>query len=313
MWWLPDRRHKGEAMDSKKLRTIIPALILVIAAVAFIAHFSAGTLSSFGWKDIVVMCPLGALATMIAAKTIIPRALVSIVLAAIIFVLFGRAFCGWACPVPLVSKLQNNTKKQASDGEKAESAESDASFAPLTAEEKAILKGGCTGCVSQRGNKFDSRHIVLIAALVSTLIFGFPVFCIVCPIGLTFATIFLLVQLFAAGQVSWLVVIAPALLLVEVVFFRKWCHELCPLGALMSLTAKVNRTFKPVVATETCLEESRGVKCGACVRACPEHIDLHHPELSEAAINECTRCRACVDACPAGAISLPLLAKKPTE
>ena len=300
-------------MDSKKLRTIIPAAILIIAGVAFVAHFSVGTLSSFGWRDIVVMCPLGALATMIAAKALIPRALVSIVLAAIIFMLFGRAFCGWVCPVPLVSKLRGEDKKakKAVAADAADAATGTAAnLAPLTEEEKAALKGGCASCASKRGGKIDSRHFVLIAALVSTLIFGFPVFCIVCPIGLSFASIFLLVQLFAAGQVSWLVVVAPALLLIEVVFFRKWCHELCPLGALMSLTAKANRTFKPVADPAKCLETAKGVSCGACARVCPEGINLHHPEFSEAEINECTRCRACVDACPTGALSLPLLAKK---
>ena len=301
-------------MNSKKLRTIIPAAILIIAGVAFIAHTSVGTLSSFGWRDIAVMCPLGALATMIAAKALIPRAIVSIVLAAIIFLLFGRAFCGWACPVPLVSKLRGEDKKAkpkkaATETAEAETSEGDANLAPLTDEEKAALKGGCASCASKRGGKLDSRHIVLIAALVSTLIFGFPVFCIVCPIGLTFASIFLIVQLFAAGQVSWLVVVAPALLLIEVVFFRKWCHELCPLGALMSLTAKANRTFKPVADPAKCLETAKGISCGACARVCPEGINLHHPELSEAEINECTRCRLCVEACPTGALSLPFLAK----
>lgn len=299
-------------MNSRKLRTIIPAAILIIAGVAFIAHFSVGTLSSFGWRDIAVMCPLGALATMIAAKALIPRAIVSIVLAAIIFVLFGRAFCGWACPVPLVSKLRGEDKKT-KKAVAAAPAEGEANLAPLTDEEKAALKGGCASCASKRGSKLDSRHIVLIAALVSTLIFGFPVFCIVCPIGLTFASIFLIVQLFAAGQVSWLVVVAPALLLIEVVFFRKWCHELCPLGALMSLTAKANRTFKPVADPEKCLETAKGISCGACARVCPEGINLHHPELSEAEINECTRCRLCVEACPTGALSLPLLAKAPAK
>ena len=37
--------------------------------------------------------------------------------------------------------------------------------------------------------KLDSRHYVLGGALLSTAVFGFPVFCLVCPIGLTFATV----------------------------------------------------------------------------------------------------------------------------
>ena len=77
--------------------------------------------------------------------------------------------------------------------------------------------------------------------------FGFPVFCLICPIGLTFATIVLVMRLFAFGDVAWGVILVPALLLAEVVFFRKWCSTFCPISALMSLIGKANRTFVPQV------------------------------------------------------------------
>ena len=147
-------------------------------------------------------------------------------------------------------------------------------------------------------------------ALLSTFIFGFPVFCLVCPIGLTFATILLLVNLFAQGDVTWSLIVVPAILIAEVLLFKKWCHKLCPLSAFMSLIAKLNRTFKPTIDNTKCLETAQGKKCGACGRACDEGIDPRHPELSEAAWSECTKCRSCMDACPAHAISMPLIAKK---
>ena len=56
-----------------------------------------------------------------------------------------------------------------------------------------------------------ARHFVLGGALLSTFIFGFPVFCLVCPIGLTFATILLLVNLFAQGDVTWSLIVVPAI------------------------------------------------------------------------------------------------------
>ena len=104
-----------------------------------------------------------------------------------------------------------------------------------------------------------------------------------------------MVNLFLTGDASWMVLVAPLILLAEVVFFRKWCHALCPLGALMSLVGKANKTFVPTVDTGKCLETSKGATCGACVRACPENIDLRYPELSEAALSECTKCRLCVE------------------
>ena len=76
-------------------------------------------------------------------------------------------------------------------------------------------KGGkvaspCSACASPcgkaKGIKIDSRHGILAAALGSTLVFGFPVFCLVCPIGLTFATVLLVMRLFAFGDATWTVV-----------------------------------------------------------------------------------------------------------
>ena len=146
-------------------------------------------------------------------------------------------------------------------------------------------------------------------ALVSTLLFGFPVFCLVCPIGLTFGTVFLFANLFMHGDVSWMTAVVPIVLLVEVVAFSKWCHALCPLGALMSLISKGNKTFVPKVNDRACLETSKGTSCGVCAAVCPEGINPRYPEISETAMCECTKCRACVESCPGHAISMPLLAK----
>lgn len=46
-------------MGSKKLRVIVPIAILVLAAVGFAAGLQTGTLSAFGWNDLVLLCPIG--------------------------------------------------------------------------------------------------------------------------------------------------------------------------------------------------------------------------------------------------------------
>ena len=218
--------------------------------------------------------------------------------------------------MPVVSRLRDVfSKGKKGDARTEETApasaeEASANLAALTDEEKSLLSGGCTSCAAKRGNGLDARHFVLGSALVSTLIFGFPVFCLVCPVGLTFATVFMVANLFLTGDASWMVLVAPLILLVEVVLFRKWCHVLCPLGALMSLVGKANKTLVPKADTSKCLETAKGASCGACVRACPENIDLRYPELSEAALSECTKCRLCVEACPTHAISMPFMLSK---
>lgn len=310
--------------NSKTLRTITALAIVAIVFVGFLTNLGIGTISAPGIWDISILCPLGALGTMLASKMMVPRAVVSLVIMVVLIIVFARAFCGWMCPVPLAQKLRGIfTKPEKAKAVKqadAKTAEAAADFAPLTEDEKAALasgcekdsKGlaGCASCAKKRGEAVDARHFVLGGALLSTFIFGFPVFCLVCPIGLTFATILLLVNLFAQGDVTWSLIVVPAILIAEVLLFKKWCHKLCPLSAFMSLIAKLNRTFKPTIDNAKCLETAQGKKCGACSRACEEGIDPRHPELSEAAWSECTKCRSCVDACPAHAISMPLIAKK---
>lgn len=145
--------------------------------------------------------------------------------------------------------------------------------------------------------------------MLSAAVFGFPVFCLVCPVGLTFATVVLVMRLFSVGDVSWAVIVVPALLAVEVIFFRKWCSKFCPLSAFMSLVGKANRTFVPVVDDAKCRENVRGVSCEVCAAACPQGINVRHPEVGMS-FSECMKCRACVDACPTKAITMPLLPKK---
>ena len=179
----------------------------------------------------------------------------------------------------------------------------------LTDADRALLKSACRGhgsCASK--GTLDSRHLVLGGTLLSAAIFGFPVFCLICPIGLTFATIVLLMLLFGVGDLTLGVIVAPIILLIEVVFFRKWCSHICPLSAIMSLVGKANRTFVPTIDDSKCLETSKGVACGKCSQVCEVKIDPRHPELGSH-MSECIKCRACVEACPGHAISMPLIAR----
>ena len=295
-------------MGSKKIRVIIPLAVLALAFAGYAAGVSTGTVSAFGWGDISLVCPLGALGTMIASKTLIPRGVVALVIAIALIVLLGRAFCAWVCPVPLVSKLRFMFSRARNDKEKAE-------LETRVAKTSADAEGACDAAADPSVNGLecrqpvDTRHFVLGGALLSTLVFGFPVFCLVCPIGLTFATIFLVFNLFAFGDITWGVIAVPVLLAAEVVFFRKWCHVFCPLGAFMSLVGKANKTFVPTVEESACVE-TKGGTCGKCAMTCEEKLNPRHPELSKAAASECTKCRSCLSACPAHAISMPFLPKR---
>ena len=131
-----------------------------------------------------------------------------------------------------------------------------------------------------------------------------------CPVGLTFATVLVVWRLFSAGDMTWSVVLIPLLLVVELVFLRKWCTRFCPLAGLMNLASRFSKTFRPVIDESKCLETTNGTPCSRCAIACEADINLRHPAFGERTLADCTRCRACVEACPTQAVSMPFVVKR---
>lgn len=372
-------------LRTQKLRTAIAAIVFVVMAAGLILGVSTGTMSGFGWESISALCPLGAVATMLATKTMVPRAVISLVIMALLILVVGRAFCAWLCPSMLITRIQEFlrtpkkrrelaaethdkmvdiakyeiTQAKESAGVKANglsakalgatyaagagasaatvaaaatsaspanpinaasaaSASAAVATASLSAQDKKALSGcgagsctaGCASCASakQPHKKLDSRHYVLGGALLSTAIFGFPVFCLVCPVGLTFATVLVVWRLFAAGDMTIAVILVPALLIIELVFLRKWCTRFCPLSALMNLVSRFSKTFVPVIDDTKCLETSQGVPCSRCAQVCESDINIRHIAYGECTLADCSRCRNCADVCPTHAISFPVFA-----
>ncbi|MFR0869160.1 MAG: 4Fe-4S binding protein, partial [Adlercreutzia sp.] len=102
---------------------------------------------------------VGAVEAAIASRTIVPPLLIGLVIVAVLVALAGRAFCAWGCPVPLLRRVFGIKERKADK--------------PTPAE---------------RDGANDSRNWVLGATVLTTAAFGFPVFCLICPVGLSVAT-----------------------------------------------------------------------------------------------------------------------------
>jgi len=288
-------RLKGDPVKISRLRKITIAAAFVLVIVGLLFNTGTGTLSSFGWQEIAAICPLGVVEVFLASKTIIPRALIVLGLIILFVAVFGKVFCAWLCPVPPLKGLLGKIGKKVP---KSDSAKKDQTA--LTASEVQLLKTKeCSSCAKQRA-KLDSRHIVLGGSLLSAALFGFPVFCLVCPVGLIFGTIIILWQWIGFNDISLSLLIYPAILIIELLVLRKWCMKFCPLGAMLSLMSLPNKFFRPKVDEQKC-RHSRGSSCTNCIDVCPEGLDPHYTN----GMHECSKCGLCLEKCPTAAITIP--------
>uniref|UniRef100_UPI00402A7625 4Fe-4S dicluster domain-containing protein n=1 Tax=Turicimonas muris TaxID=1796652 RepID=UPI00402A7625 len=302
-------------MKPSKYRAAVALLFLVIVAGGLIFNLGLGTVSSFGFDKIAAICPLGALETFLASKTFVPSVFFAFLLFIVVAVIVGRAFCGWMCPVPLLRSVlgaeEKRTSKDYPKGAKEsepdlEGKRADFAVADVQEEKAAFSSAKITDRSIPKGPFY-----VLFAALGSALVFGFPVFCLICPVGLTFGVILGVWSFFYTGSASWTLLLILAFLFLEIFFLRKWCHQFCPIGALISLVSIFNRSFRPKVSSG-CYKLKGGLNCNRCSIACPEGIQLlYNPSSRE--LSRCIKCGKCADACPAHAIHFPLFSRKTSE
>ena len=93
-------------MSSRMRALRWPLWLFAALAVCLIAGVATGTWCGFGANDIAVLCPVGALLSMVAAKTLIPRAVLSIVVAIALVLLFGPPVLRLDLPVTLWRRVK---------------------------------------------------------------------------------------------------------------------------------------------------------------------------------------------------------------
>lgn len=292
---------KGKRLLIARRVTLCAVLVAVLASLAF--DCGLGTPSSFGVGEFFLLCPLGALEAMIASKSFIPVAAISGGIVLLFSLLFGKAWCAWGCPAPAIRGFfKRGSEGEEAAGEGCGECQASSCGAQLPWSLRASL----------RHIGRDPRSWSLAAVLLATLVAGLPLFCLVCPIGLTFGTVGSLWHLIVDKQMTASVLVFPLALTVELVLYRKWCMNLCPIAGLLGIFGQVARLFRPSVNGATCLRESSGAPCDACRASCPQHIDLHAPDAAQK-LGECTRCGTCTAACPTSSITIQPAPSNPVE
>ncbi len=233
--------------------------------------------------------PLVFIITSIALRTVLAAGLVSLVVLASTLV-FGRFFCGFACPLGTVIDVSDSLlhrKPKPADSTRR------IKYALLLFLVVAALLG-----VSLAG------LLDPLAILGRSLALGFY------PVASYLAGLATSVRPAVFAETFVALVVFVTILLLGLVAPRFWCRNLCPLGGLLGLGSKVS-LFK-FSFTDECRQ------CGLCAEVCPTGAIGRRTESDtrgqdaecrtdegriEIDSGECIGCLACLYRCPHRAVS----------
>lgn len=221
------------------------------------AVFAQGNLWSFSVKEFRLSDPLAVISELLVIKQAYPAFLLSAVIPVLLTLVLGRVFCGWICPLGLLSEIVTGCRR----------ALARISINVFSFRTTPLLK-----------------YVVLGVGLAFSLIFSVRYFFWIYPPRL----ISDLLRDALVGEVtSYALVFLGAVLLLELLFVERfWCRCLCPGGALYALLGRWRhlRIQRQALACTGCED---------CDSACPYGLQPSRKNLG----GECDNCGLCRAAC----------------
>jgi len=292
--------------------TLLRKVVQGVALVGFLALFAAAPLKV--WSPQVVnlpmrLDPLAMLAQAIASREFLAGSALALIVVALTFV-FGRAWCGWLCPLgtvldlfPLKKASRSTAKILPGLGPQGSWRRwkylllllilSMALFGNLTLlifDPLAILERSLTSSIWPALDRMvtTAESALVRVPFLEELVMQFDA--LVRPALLPERPIFTHNAALFAGFFAGVIAL-------NLVAQRFWCRYLCPLGGLLGFLSKL-ALFRRQVS-----EDCKG--CKLCFTACPTGtIDPEKGYASDPA--ECTLCLDCLEACPRSDITVNL-------
>lgn len=261
----------------------------LLFAISIVALITVGVQGKLNWGSMCAYCPLGFMQITLAGRSVPIDLLWPVLIVTLGVIFLGKAFCAWICPTAILRGIfQGENASKATPNSK--------------------CNGTCSTCseIETKGSSYTT-YIILGVVLLASLIVRFPVFCLVCPVGLFFGFGYAVFRLSTLYQPGWELIIFPTILILEVFVLRSWCTSFCPLGAMFKIVGqlgiKSRLAIRPSIDQNTCLQ-SQGHNCQICHNACPENLNMPLYKKDEYA--DCTLCLECYQDCPTEAIDVSI-------
>jgi ferredoxin-type protein NapH len=241
--------------------TIVALFLLQFLKIKLLIGGLSGSIAVMYVK---LLDPFAFIESLIASRDFTVRALTSVFPVIGIYLLFGRAFCGWVCPMDMLFESLNRTKDW-----------------------------------TMRRIRISTKigYIVAVLFLAASALLGIPVFTNYISHLTNFfraisSGVYLASGLPADPVVLYFSVsVILSLLIFEFFFPKLWCRVICPVG-------KVYGIFNKISLLRLKFTEGDCGECSLCEQMCYMDVKIT-PHLDQSSLRDtnCIYCGKCVEGC----------------